>query len=74
MVPVTGLEPVRCRQRWILSPHGHVEHGIFQWNAMDGREPKKSLRCNDFLHLMLRNCLREPPSVKMQKMKTLMEN
>ena len=20
MVPVTGLEPVRCRQRWILSP------------------------------------------------------
>jgi hypothetical protein len=44
-----------------------VEHGVLQWNAMDGREPKKSLRCNDFLHLMLRNCLREPPSVKMQK-------
>ena len=20
VVPVTGLEPVRCRQRWILSP------------------------------------------------------
>ena len=20
LVPVTGLEPVRCRQRWILSP------------------------------------------------------
>ena len=35
MVPVTGLEPVRCRQRWILSPlrlpipsHRHVNRCI----------------------------------------------
>ena len=35
LVPVTGLEPVRCRQRWILSPlrlpipsHRHVNRCI----------------------------------------------
>ena len=25
LVPVTGLEPVRCRQRWILSPEKYLE-------------------------------------------------
>ena len=37
MVPVTGLEPVRCRQRWILSPlrlpipsHRHITICIIQ--------------------------------------------
>ena len=32
MVPVTGLEPVRCRQRWILSPLRLPFHhtGIYQ--------------------------------------------
>ena len=26
LVPVTGLEPVRCRQRWILSYLLHTEY------------------------------------------------
>ena len=37
LVPVTGLEPVRCRQRWILSPlrlpipsHRHITICIIQ--------------------------------------------
>ena len=28
MVPVTGLEPVRCRQRWILSFARYLELGV----------------------------------------------
>ena len=39
VVPVTGLEPVRCRQRWILSPlrlpipsHRRVNAVIIQQN------------------------------------------
>ena len=38
LVPVTGLEPVRCRQRWILSPlrlpipsHRHIDFGIISY-------------------------------------------
>ena len=28
LVPVTGLEPVRCRQRWILSFAHYLELGV----------------------------------------------
>ena len=28
LVPVTGLEPVRCRQRWILSFARYLELGV----------------------------------------------
>ena len=40
LVPVTGLEPVRCRQRWILSYLLHTEYKRTQprMEVIDGHQ------------------------------------
>ena len=35
LVPVTGLEPVRCRQRWILSPEKYLEARCNRWKLIE---------------------------------------
>ena len=56
MVPVTGLEPVRCRQRWILSPlrlpihhTGRCLDSIHQVLGNIKRKIKKGLQKQAFL-------------------------
>ena len=67
MVPVAGLEPARHRWRWILSPHGNVERGVFRRNAMDSGESKKPLRCNNFLSFTQNIRIRGTPDEKCKK-------
>ena len=45
LVPVTGLEPVRCRQRWILSPlrlpipsHRHMQELLYTKSGVLARD------------------------------------
>ena len=53
LVPVTGLEPVRCRQRWILSPlrlpipsHRHIDFGIISY-------PLFNFKCYFYIFLLI---------------------
>ena len=42
MVPVTGLEPVRHRWRWILSPENRLESGGSEWRSVEEYTSKYS--------------------------------
>lgn len=44
LVPVTGLEPVRCRQRWILSYLLHTEYKRTQppMEVVDGHQKARN--------------------------------
>jgi len=74
LVPVTGLEPVRCRQRWLLSPHQHVELHNQLWTIVASCPSKKLLICNAFSA----HGSRSPPSHQLpiicKKINVLMEN
>ena len=55
MVPVTGLEPVRCRQRWILSYSSHSEPNglnrnktVFSVTFQNIKNPKKPYKISIF--------------------------
>ena len=51
LVPVTGLEPVRCRQRWILSPVNPLESDGIHRKVLACYRSQKASDCNDFLNL-----------------------
>ena len=42
LVPVTGLEPVRHRWRWILSPENRLESGGSEWKSVEEYTSKYS--------------------------------
>ena len=55
VVPVTGLEPVRCRQRWILSYSSHSEPNglnrnktVFSVTFQNIKNPKKPYKISIF--------------------------
>ncbi|MCI6149359.1 MAG: hypothetical protein MR705_02795 [Flintibacter sp.] len=55
VVPVTGLEPVRCRQRWILSYSSHSEPNglnrnktVFSVTFQSIKNPKKPYKISIF--------------------------
>ena len=55
LVPVTGLEPVRCRQRWILSYSSHSEPNglnrnktVFSVTFQNIKNPKKPYKISIF--------------------------
>lgn len=55
VVPVTGLEPVRCRQRWILSYSSHSEPNglnrnktVFSVTFQSNKNPKKPYKISIF--------------------------
>jgi len=63
LVPVTGLEPVRCRQRWILSPEGHAESRVKRKSSAETGRSEKHCICNRFLEIHAYMPARSPPSI-----------
>ena len=67
MVPVTGLEPVRCRQRWILSPEKYLEARCNRRKLIETCNRKKHLQINDYFHFFPKLSSRSPPPVVHEK-------
>ena len=67
MVPVTGLEPVRCRQRWILSPEKHLEAGRNQRRLIETRNRKKHPKISSFSVFPRKLSSRSPPPIVHEK-------
>ena len=67
MVPVTGLEPVRCRQRWILSPEKYLEARCNRRKLIETCNRKKHLQINDYFHSSQKFSSRSPPPVVHEK-------
>ena len=55
LVPVTGLEPVRCRQRWILSYTTHSEAEAVEQTLSESVSLKKIPKIKDFGQLNVKN-------------------
>ena len=67
LVPVTGLEPVRCRQRWILSPEKYLEARCNRRKLIETCNRKKHLQINDYFHSFQKFSSRSPPPVVHEK-------
>ena len=67
LVPVTGLEPVRCRQRWILSPEKYLEARCNRRKLIETCNRKKHLQINDYFHSFPKLSSRSPPPVVHEK-------
>ena len=67
LVPVTGLEPVRCRQRWILSPEKHLEAKCNHRKLIETRNREKRLQIHNYLHSIRKFNSRSPPPVVHEK-------
>jgi len=61
LVPVTGLEPVRCRQRRILSPVMGLETCGIMGKGMESCGTPKCRHTNNFFCFLQENRCRAPP-------------
>ena len=72
MIPAAGLEctmeqPVRCRQRWILSPEKYLEARCNCRKLIETCNRKKHLQINDYFHSFPKLSSRSPPPVVHEK-------
>ena len=67
LVPVTGLEPVRCRQRWILRPEKNLEARSNCRELIETCNRKKYRQINDYFHSFQKFSSRSPLPVVHEK-------
>ena len=63
LVPLTGLEPVQCRHRGILSRYSFSEVSTPNWTILDFSAPTKCANCDKFRNYPISTDTKRQPSI-----------